>query len=257
VNKVGLKESLALLWILAAICCFGCRQKREAKTVNRDKMPPKILWAWERPEDLRFLDPEEFGVAFLAQTLTLKGPDVVRVQRRQPLEVNPEVYLIAVTRIETAKTAERRAELSTEQRNQTSIFVKKTLELPNVKAIQIDFDAAVSERGFYRELIADIRREIPEDTPLTMTALASWCIGDPWFSDLPVDEAVPMAFVMGSDSRRVRSFLAEGNDWREPLCRKSYGVSLEEPLGIDFKPGRRIFYFKSNAWDRSDIDRIK
>ena len=220
-------------------------------------MPPIILWAWERAEDLRFLDSEKFGVAFLAQTLVLQQNEVVFRPRRQPLEVLPETYLIAVTRIETMKEAGKRPTLSDEQKKKIVSFVKKTLELPNVKAIQIDFDVVVSERSFYRNLINDVKKELPENTPLTITALASWCVGDSWFNDFPIDEAVPMAFVMGADSEKIRDFLAKENDWREPLCRGSYGISIDEPLNVKFKPNRRFYYFKSTAWEKTDLERIK
>ncbi len=50
-------------------------------------MPDKILWAWERPEDLRFIDTNKFGVAFLAQTLLLENDKVVFQPRRQVLKL--------------------------------------------------------------------------------------------------------------------------------------------------------------------------
>lgn len=221
-----------------------------------DEMPKKILWAWERPEDLRFLDTDKFGAAFLAQTLILQGDEVIFRPRRQPLELAPNTYLIAVTRIETTKDNKRTAKLSEEQQKKIVSLVKKTLELPGVKTIQIDFDVVVSERNFYRNLIVDLKNSLPENTPLTMTALASWCAGDTWFNDFPVDEAVPMIFEMGADSDRVRSFLTNGNDWREPLCKGSYGISIDEPLNIGFKPNRRFYYFKSKAWERSDLEKL-
>src|SRR5262245_7636999 len=36
------------------------------------KLPGIYLWAWERPEDLRFLGERRIGVAFLAKTIYLK-----------------------------------------------------------------------------------------------------------------------------------------------------------------------------------------
>ena len=89
-----------------------------------------------------------------------------------------------------------------------------------------------------------------------MTALASWCVGDAWFSDFPVDEAVPMAFAMGADDKAIRGFLNAGNDWREPLCRGSYGIAVDEPLTAEFQPNRRFFYFKSKAWEKADTDKL-
>jgi hypothetical protein len=237
--------------------CAGCSTKREVNAALNETMPKKILWAWERPEDLQFLDRNEFGVAFLAQTLFLESAEVVYKPRRQPLEVAPETYLIAVTRIETSKIGGKRPNFSPDQLEKIVNLVKNTLELPNVKAVQIDFDAMGSERKFYREFIKKLRNRLPNNFPLTMTALASWCVGDAWFNDFPVDEAVPMAFQMGADNDRIRAYLADGNDWREPLCRGSYGLSVDEPLNASFENERRFYYFKSGAWKKEDLEKIK
>jgi hypothetical protein len=131
-----------------------------------------------------------------------------------------------------------------------------------VRAIQIDFDVTVSERNFYKSLIEELRRELPENLPLTVTALASWCVGaagDRWLREMPADEAVPMIFRMGADDKPIREFLARDNDWREPLCRGSYGVALDEPVRMNFKTGRRFFVFKSepNGWQAKDLRRLE
>lgn len=243
-----------IIGLCALFLCASCKNQNQIK--QNAQLPPKILWAWERPEDLRFIDANKFGVAFLAQTLILQADDVQFRPRRQPLEIAPGTYLIAVTRIETIKEISRRPKLSVEQQKKIASLVKKTLELPDVKAVQLDFDVVVSERNFYKNLVVDLKSQLPENTPLTITALASWCAGDGWFEGLPVDEAVPMIFEMGADNDRVRSFLANGNDWREPLCKGSYGISVDEPLNINFKPNRRFYYFKSKAWEKSDLEKL-
>jgi hypothetical protein len=214
----------------------------------------KILWAWEREEDLRFIDSKQYGVAFLAQTITLNNEDIQLNQRRQPLEVNPETFLIAVTRVETNKPS--KPKLSGEQKEKTIAAILKTLELKNVSAVQIDFDAAVSERAFYRELLTDLRSKLPAEMPLSMTALASWCASKSWLEGLPVDEAVPMAFRMGADDASIRAFLANGKDWTEPLCKRSYGFSVDEPFEKKLTAGRRIYFFNDRAWKKSDLDII-
>jgi len=251
-----IKLIFSVIFALLAFIGGACNATNQVKPNN--EMPKKIIWAWERPEDLRFLGAENFGVAFLAQTLTLQADEVVHRPRRQPLEVAPNAYIIAVTRIETVKENTKRATFSVEQRRKVIELIKKTLQLPNVKAIQTDFDVTLSERGFYRALVNDLRKELPENVPLSITSLASWCVGDSWFNDFPIDEAVPMAFEMGADSERIRDFLAKGNDWNEPLCRGSYGISIDDPLaGVQFKPNRRVFYFKSSAWKKSDLEKLK
>src|SRR4030095_949315 len=183
--------SLLLLAMLVMPWCFACKTKTPARNrVDEKGLPHVILWAWERPEDLEFLDPRRFGVAFLAQTLALSGEEVIYNPRRQPLKVSPGTKLIAVTRIESQKITGKRIALSAGQRENLVSLIAKTREWRNVFGIQIAFDAAVSEREFYRSLLMDLRRTLPDDLPLSMTALASFCVGDRWLSDLPVDEAV-------------------------------------------------------------------
>ena len=252
-------SSKYLIFIGILFCSLfvpACKNSRQVNPELSNQMPPKILWAWERPEDLRFLDSKVFGVAFLAQTLILQTDEVNFRPRRQPLEILPETYLIAVTRIETSKDQNKHPDLSEEQRKKVVSLIEKTLQLPNVRAVQIDFDVVVSEREFYRKLVNDSRQKLPAETPLTITSLASWCVGDAWFNDFPIDEAVPMAFQMGADDERIRSFLTNGNDWNEPLCRGSYGISIDEPLRISFKNNRRFYYFNQKPWKKSDLEKL-
>lgn len=65
------------------------------------RLPHVVLWAWERREDLSFIDPREAGIAYLALTLRLSGDRVVIRPRRQPLIVPPSAVVIPVARIET------------------------------------------------------------------------------------------------------------------------------------------------------------
>ena len=48
-----------------------------------NQMPRVVLWAWERPVDLRFIDPRKAGVAFLARTIHLRGNEAVVRERLQ------------------------------------------------------------------------------------------------------------------------------------------------------------------------------
>jgi Protein of unknown function (DUF3142) len=237
--------------ILLVLCLFsGCERIQNG-------FPNVILWAWERPEQLEFIDSNKVAVAFLAQTLAISTDRVDQIPRRQPLKVLPETKIIAVTRIETNKRNEK-AILSDLQCQEIARLVIETLKLKNVSAIQIDFDAMVSERNFYRQILTELRSQLPQNIGLSMTALASWCVSDNWMSDLPVDEAVPMAFDMGSDDKAIKDFLATGEDWREPKCRQSYGISINQPLNIKFKPNRKFFLFTSNpkGWKKSDLENL-
>ena len=144
---------LAAALPLIGLSCNNTRVEIRNR-IDENSFPQTILWAWERPEDLEFLDPQQFAVAFLAQTLVLKGDEVFFNPRRQPLKVRPEMRLIAVTRIESEKATA----LSATQREKLVDLVLRTRELKNVSALQIDFDATTSQREFYRTLLHELRR---------------------------------------------------------------------------------------------------
>jgi uncharacterized lipoprotein len=254
-NRRRTEHALAIVVLVVFLsACKSNSQKRNR--LDENHFPRVILWAWERPEDLKSIDAKRFAVAFLAQTLVLKGDDVVFDPRHQPLDVSPETKLIAVTRIESQKQTGQRATLSESQKQKLISLVLRTRELRNVSAIQIDFDAAFSEREFYRGLLRDLRAQLPDNVAVSITALASFCAGDRWLDDLPVDEAVPMIFRMGADDRTIKTLLVSGEDFREPLCQRSYGISVDEPLAITFKPDRRIYVFNNRSWTPADADSV-
>src|SRR5437667_1977445 len=112
-----------LVFLLSLIIWFGYTSrsnisffpKSVAATDRMASFPKTILWAWERPERLSFINPKKVGVAFLAQTLYLRGDTVTVRFRLQPLEVPPQTFLIAVVRIESDRL--ERPLLSSSQRS--------------------------------------------------------------------------------------------------------------------------------------------
>lgn len=253
-----MRKVFVFVMILSPMVLPACGSKTPRRNLlDEQHFPPIVLWAWERPEDLQFIDTNRFGVAFLAQTLTLKGEDVVLTPRHQPLSVSPSTHLIAVTRIDSQKITGQRPALSAAQREQLVKLILRTLELDRVTAIQVDFDAVSSERDFYRVLLQNLRARLSADVPLSMTALASFCLGDRWLDDLPVDEAVPMIFHMGAADRSIKSSLTAGNDFGEPLCRRSYGIALDEPLDMKFAKSRRLYVFNNHAWTPDDVQALE
>jgi Protein of unknown function (DUF3142) len=206
--------------------------------------PPIVLWAWERPELLDFIDPNTVGVAFLARTLYLSGPDVIVRPRLQPLSVPHETKLMAVVRLEVARL--RPPDLSPRQLDSVTAAIAEVSGVHGIKALQVDFDAGVSQRAFYRDVLYKLRLQLPASMPLSITALASWCIYDDWLPGLPVDEVVPMVFRMGADQHRIRRHLARG-DFRVAACRHSLGLSTDEPLPA-LRAKRRLYMFHAQAW---------
>jgi len=206
-----------------------------------------MLWAWDRREDLGFIDTHRVGVAYLASTIYLEGDGFAVRPRQQPLAVPRDTVVIAVARIE----ARRRPALSASQRAAAARAIARLMVF-NPAAIQIDFDATRSQRAFYRDVLVDVRRRLPATMPLTIAALASWCIHDDWIADLPIDEAVPMLYRMGPETAGIASYLEQGGDFMPQLSRASVGIALDEP-SIATPAGRRIYLFSPRAWTRQEF----
>ena len=224
-----------------------------ATAARLERMPRVMLWAWERPTDLRFIDPKETGVAFLARTIRLRSSEVQIRPRLQPLSLPDGAVVMAVARVET--DAVNRPAFSAQQREQLADAIADMARLPNVSNIQIDFDATQSERAFYRDVIVDVRRRVPDAVSLSITALASWCTYDDWLSDLPIDEAVPMLFRMAADGRQIANQLDAGDDFIAPPCRHSYGFSTDEPRS-GLSSARRLYVFNPDPWTADAVRTI-
>jgi hypothetical protein len=178
-------------------------------------------------------------VAYLAQTITLRGAVTDVRPRMQPLFLDRSVRATPVIRIETNHPT-----LDDTQRR-SAVAAITHLRSDNV---QIDFDATLSQRPFYRALLADLHQTIPH---ISITALASWCSDDRWLAGLPIEDAIPMLFRMGGDDQVVRAGLDRGDDFREPLCRASAGISLDEkPPRLPER--RRIYVFNPRRWSADD-----
>ncbi len=232
---------------------FGGRSDPSMNSARSRYAPRIVLWAWERPTDLRFIDPNQIRVAFLAKSIRLKSDQVVVRPRLQSLRLPESTKVIAVVRIETDREA--LAQLSGNQLDKTARAIADLCSLPNISEIQIDFDATQSERSFYRELLNDVRHRLPANVRLSITALASWCMSDDWISDLPIDEAVPMLFRMAADGKHIASRLDAGEDFNAAPCRQSYGISLDEPRP-KLIPSRRLYVFNPDAWTEKSVREI-
>ena len=230
-----------LFWLLLAVALVPISIViLRAKPKPLADLPPVIVWAWERPEKLDFIDTDQVGVAFLAKTVRLEGDRVLSKPRLQPLEVAPGTKLIAVVRIESDHPT-----LSTTQLQKAANEIADLSALSNVSVVQIDFDATVSERSFYRALLNEVKPRLPS---LSITALASWCAGDNWLSDLPIDEAVPMLFRMGLDARQFQS----NQLLTATICRSSAGVSTDEP--VTAPDVERLYIFNPRPWTRDSLN---
>lgn len=247
---------LALL-LAASLCVVAFRLHANnfvgpLKTEPNTLQPALILWAWERPEDLSFINPQKIGVAYLAKTVFLRGPGVLTKPRLQPLSIPSGTFVIPVARIEPD-----RAEppvLSAKQAKETATEIAKLALIPNASMVQVDFDATTSQHEFYRTLLIELRKRMPPATKLSITALGSWCQGDDWLRDLPIDEAVPMLFRMGLDRNAILSRLA-GNGFKATRCESSAGISTDEQIN-ELPPVKRLYVFNPDGWDREALNKV-
>jgi hypothetical protein len=206
------------------------------------------LWAWERPEDLRFLAGRPVRVAFLERTVTLRSGQLSVQRRHQPLRLAPDTRLTAVVRIEASGVSspvDRAGEVARE--------IADSAALPRVEMVQIDFDARQSDRPFYAALLRGTRARVPRSIRLSMTALASWCADDPWIDTTTVDEIVPMLFQMGPDARHVVTRLREDGRWRVNACNGAAGLSTDEKWR-GLPASRSVYVFNPRPWQASDLD---
>ncbi|HKV91155.1 MAG TPA: DUF3142 domain-containing protein [Candidatus Angelobacter sp.] len=206
--------------------------------------PRVMLWAWEAREDLRYAPPDQYGVAYLAKTIFI-GERVSVAPREEPLLIAPGARTMAVVRIEAPRN---RARLDIPRLAETvARLIIPEAQRQQVFALQIDFDAAQSQRSFYRNLIEEVRIQMPAGMPLSIAALASWCKEESWLQGLPVNEAVPMLFRMEEGPKRKNrpgwSYRAE-----QELCQPSVGVSTDEPWPA-ISQKQRIYVFHPRAWN--------
>jgi hypothetical protein len=247
--------ALVILGCIAALGSWRAAHRPHAKAVSAPAMPMEqepltMLWAWEVPEDLTALDPAKAGVAFLSLEVLLGESMQVR-PRMQPLRLAPGTWLMAVVRIETSSSFTPTKETVAA----TSAAIADVSQQPNVRAMQVDFDATASQRDFYTAVLKQLRRDLPAGMPLSMTALVSWCGEPSWLSGLPVDEAVPMFFRMGGPAATRATRPRDSGVIAEPLCSTSAGVATDEVFPA-IPTGQRVYVFRPGAWTQEDLAHV-
>src|SRR5450755_4544015 len=100
--------------------------------------------------------------------MTLNGVESTMRPRMQLLRVPAGTRLIPVVRIESRSVSQAPIK-------EIARGIIQLSEQPGVWALQIDFDARLSERPFYRGLLAELRNRLPPDIKVEITALVSWC----------------------------------------------------------------------------------
>jgi hypothetical protein len=220
-------------------------QNISARTRMPLDMPPLVLWAWDRDDDLSFINIRDTAVAYLAATVILRGETVLLTPRHHPLAPPQGTRLIAVAHVEVD-----RHEPPVVSDAQARAFGETLAALRATRPgefLQIDFEAKASQRDFFLKAVAALRQRLPNEV-LSATALTSWCLNERWTQSLAVDEVVPMLFRLGPDRRRVREYFVDGGDFRSANCRSSIGVATDE-LPAAIPAGRRIYAFSPRRWN--------
>ncbi|MBF0550273.1 MAG: DUF3142 domain-containing protein [Deltaproteobacteria bacterium] len=253
--------ALSALALVVIFINFGIKiiDKRPSATFSARLagFPMIMLWAWERPEKIDFIDTRRVGVAFLMKTIYLHDNQVVIRHRLNPLQYPPGTALMAVARIEVPPG--KAPVYSPDQESKVVAELLAISRLQGITAIQIDFDARVSARNFYRRVLLALRRQLPDSIALSITALASWGTYDRWLSNVKIDEAATMLFRMGPDRELFLQRLRSGQDFSPSMCRLSYGISTDEPLDkslYQFLSRRRIYIFHPKPWTQGALTQV-
>ncbi len=252
----------AVHWILLLLCAVGLGYWLISAPIQEptqhpalQQLPPHMLWAWERPEDLRWL-PANVGVAYVATTVELDGTAVHTRPRAQALLLRPDAVVVPVVHVDAS--TRNRPTLDAPQQavvvNQVLAVAARHAESGQARVVQLDFEVRQSQRAFLRAVVQDIRRQLPADTALSITALASWCAGDYWLQDVPADEVVPMAFRMGRDDARLRKQLNEDGRFTRPRCQSALGTAKDEAAVRATAP--RHYYFSPTSWTQQQWQRV-
>jgi hypothetical protein len=236
-----MRARLLLLLSIPALASCGPRDRPPASTL--------ILWAWERPEDLRFVEPET-EVAVQTGFVEIAGDGFEARGRLFPLKVDrPPTIAVVHVQIDRARplhwTAALRARVGA-----AILHFATAIPAPRV---QVDFEARESEHQILLDVLRDVRRGLPRGTLLSMTALASWCDTEDWLAQAPVDEIVPMLFRMQQGGEALRSRLAAGGDFRNPRCRAALAMATDSPI-TRAPPGRRVYLFNPRSWTQGDFE---
>jgi hypothetical protein len=217
------------------------------------QLPAHMLWAWQRPEDLRGL-PSNIGVAYVATSIVIEGDVALVEPRLHPLQVSLDTALVPVVHVDAS--TKKPPSLNALQQKAIVDAVLRVAPQGNRAVVQLDFEVRRSQRPFLASVVEVTRQQLPPTAALSMTVLASWCAGDDWMGKLPADEIVPMAFRMAQGDATIRALLARDGQFRLPHCQHAIGTATDEAPVITISPqlGKlvnikmRHYYFSPKPW---------
>ena len=195
----------------------------------------------------------KYAIAYLDRTILITD-QIETVPRMQPLLIPQNAKIIAVVRIEAPQArAKLDSHLNWQKKSQTKSW--KLAEDNRSPHCRLTLTPPGHSGLSTASVIEETRRRMPAKMPLSITALASWCSRPSWLEGLPVDEAVPMLFRMGGDSR-----FAKQPGWNyeptAPQCSTSVGVSTDEAWPA-ITNNKRIYVFHPRAWNPVALENLE
>jgi hypothetical protein len=148
---------------LLLLVLLASDQNISARTRMPIDMPALVLWAWDRDDDLSFIDIRDTAVAYLAATVILRGKSVFLTPRHHPLATPQGTRLIAVAHVEVD-----RYEPPVMSDAQALAFAETLAALRAIRPgefLQIDFEATASQRAFFVQAVAALRERLPDIPP--------------------------------------------------------------------------------------------
>ena len=111
--------------------------------------PEYYLWAWRREEDLSFIDPSRQKLALWTATITLDHDEFIVEYRTNQITYPSEAEIVSVVRLEATGVpgAATTAQLA-------DAIIGAGRPFAPVEH-QLDFDARLSQRNFYRHLLGE------------------------------------------------------------------------------------------------------
>jgi hypothetical protein len=222
-----------------------------------DHAPAVTLWAWERDEDMSFVDPSKVSVSYFAGMIYVRNSSINFRPRTQRLKLAAGTQTIPVFRIETLRNGVHgKFDASCADHVVEAITTQlKTLSPSNM--VQIDFDALEDERSFYTTILRKLRKELPSQTKISITALSSWLLCDKWLKNGDADEVVSMLFSIGADKKNILDRIQIQKLDSGTNANLALGISANETSTNKILFGShlqtqfdRLYIFNSHPWTR-------
>ncbi len=268
-DKLLRQRSILLSALVAALSILGLSFMAHAQRKAVSIAPRVTVWAWERDEDLSFIDPAKIDVAYFAGNIYVRGSLVSFRPRTQKLQLPKNARTIPVFRIESIRrnAGDSPSEHSTPNQKAAELVANtitgRLKKLGYVPMVQIDFDALEDERPFYKSLLKQLRQDLPPTTKISITALASWLLADRWIERGSADEAVAMLFSIGPGKREVLSRLKKQTLDSGVDVPIAIGLSASEKVTNDSvfqseiqKKAGNLYLFSSRPWTEARLRTI-